>query len=121
MIKTKRIYEQYSNNDGVRILVDKLWPRGVSKKKAHLSLWISQIAPSKDLRNWYSHDAEKWEDFKERYFRELSEKEYYVELLKEIGSEKNVTLLYSAKDKNHNNAAALKEYLTKNTDYKYIN
>lgn len=119
MIKTKRIYEGYNYKDGLRILVDRIWPAGVSKEKAHLSLWISSIAPSNNLLKWYSYDRDKWKDFRQRYFDELSDKEYYIELLKVMATAKNVTLLYSSKDRKHNNAVALKEFLVENS--KYIN
>ena len=119
MIKTKRIYESYDYKDGLRILVDRMWPAGVSKQKAHLSLWISSIAPSNDLLKWYSEDRKRWNDFRKRYFDELSDKEYFIELLKIMSVTKNVTLLYGSKDKTRNNAVALKQFLTENS--KYIN
>jgi len=114
MIKTKRVYNNYKSDDGVRILVDGLWPRGITKKRAHLSLWLNAIAPSRKLRKWYSHDINKWNNFKKRYFNELSSKKELIKLIKEMSNEDNVTLLYGAKDSIHNNAAALKDYIFRN-------
>ncbi len=116
MIFIKRVYDNFSDNDGYRILVDRLWPRGVSKEKAKIDLWMKEIAPTNNLRKWFSHDAEKWELFKIKYMEELKEK---LSLLKEIkkieNNEKVITLVYAAKDENRNNAVVLKEVLeTKN-------
>lgn len=115
MIFIKRIYDNFSDNDGYRILVDRLWPRGVSKEKAKINLWMKEIAPTNNLRKWFSHDAEKWELFKIKYMEELKEK---LSLLKEIkkieNNEKVITLVYAAKDENRNNAVVLKEVLETN-------
>lgn len=112
MIKTKRIYEPSDENDGFRILVDKLWPRGVSKEKANLNLWMKEIAPSDDLRKWFSHDPKKWNEFKTRYRGELKGKYEYLNKIKDIEKiNKNITLVYSAKDKENNNAVVLEDTL----------
>ncbi len=110
MIKIKRIYETPAVEDGFRVLVDRLWPRGVSKEKAKIDLWLKDIAPSDQLREWFAHDPAKWEDFKRKYFKELDKKK---DLISQIPrkSKSDVTLLYAAKDDTHNNAQALKEYL----------
>ena len=114
MIKIKRIYEPPEKEDGFRVLVDRLWPRGVSKDKARVDLWLKEIAPSDQLRKWFSHDPEKWEDFKKRYREELEDKEKLIQTIKKIEKERGVvTLLYSAKDEKHNNAVALNEVLQK--------
>ena len=114
MIKIKRIYEEPSDADGFRILVDRLWPRGVSKKDAKVDLWLKEVAPGDDLRKWVSHDPEKWDEFKRRYFKELDAptgKEGVPGVIVEHARKGTVTLLYAAKDEDHNNAAALMEYL----------
>lgn len=112
MIKTKRAYEPSSGDDGYRILVDKLWPRGVSKEKANLNLWMKEIAPSDDLRKWFSHDPKKWKEFKSRYEMELKDKREYIDKIKDIErNNKVITLIYSAKDKEHNNAVVLEDIL----------
>lgn len=113
MIQLKRIYDPPQKSDGLRILVDRLWPRGLTKEKAKIDLWLKEIAPSNTLRKWSHHDPERWPEFKKRYFAELDD---HTEQLKIILSEakgKTVTLLFAAKDEQHNNAVALKEYLEK--------
>ena len=108
MIRTKRVYEHATRDDGYRILVDRLWPRGLPKDKAKVDLWLKEIAPSGDLRKWFSHDPEKWEEFKKRYETELKQKQELLCRIKQTEKDKRVvTLLYSAKDKEHNNAVAL--------------
>lgn len=108
MIKLKRIYEKASTEDGYRILVDRLWPRGLTKAGARVSLWAKDIAPSDDLRKWCSHDPEKWERFQKRYTQELSEKRERLREVKKIEKkERIVTLLYSSKDDKHNNGIVL--------------
>ncbi len=112
MIKIKRIYAEPNDKDGYRILVDRLWPRGLSKEKAKVDLWLKEIAPSDSLRRWYSHDHEKWEQFKEKYSTELQTKRELIEQIKKIETEKGVvTFLYSAKNETLNNAVALKNIL----------
>lgn len=112
MIKLKRIYDEYSDSDGMRVLVDRIWPRGVSKEKAHLDYWLKEIAPSDALRNWFHHDPTKWTEFEKKYKEELKEK---IDLLEQIrDAEKKhttVTLLYGAKDTQHNQAVVIAELL----------
>ena len=112
MIKLKRIYQTPQREDGLRILVDRLWPRGISKEKSCVDLWLKGIAPSDSLRKWFSHDPEKWLEFRRRYFEELKGKRAALptlRLLKRKG--KPITLLYAAKDPAHNNAVVLREVL----------
>jgi len=111
MIKTKRVYEKSASQDGKRILVDRLWPRGVSKQAGRVDEWMKEIAPSEKLRNWFAHDPRKWEAFKRRYRKELEGKEDLTEQLKDISRKGTLTLVYSAKDELHNQAEALKEFL----------
>lgn len=116
MIKLKRIYEQSSENDGFRILVDRLWPRGISKEDAAIDLWLKDIAPSDELRRWYSHDRNKWEQFRESYMEELGNMSGQTDRIKELENEYGtITLLYSAKDESHNNAVVLREFLENKT------
>lgn len=107
----KRAYEKPEKHDGVRLLVDRVWPRGVKKEDAQIDEWLKEVAPSTELRKWFRHDPDKWPEFKERYFRELDKKKEVVERLQRIASSGRVTLVYGAKDEHHNNAAALKTYL----------
>ncbi len=108
MIKTKRTYDAIDDNDGYRILIDRLWPRGLSKESAHIDLWLKDIAPSTDLRKWYNHEVDKWSEFTERYKKELSEKEDLLnQILKLEKEHKTITLLFSAKDTEHANANVL--------------
>ncbi len=109
-IKIKRVYDRYSPNDGTRILIDRLWPRGIKKEEAKIDLWIKDIAPSDDLRKWFAHDPKKWNEFKKKYSAELKKKK---DLCNEIVNKgkANISLIYAAKDEEHNNAAVLKEYL----------
>ena len=111
MIRLKRAYEPASRDDGKRILVDRLWPRGVSKEKAKIDEWAKEIAPSTELRKWFGHDPAKWIEFQRRYETELSDKRQALSRLKEEGSKGTVTLVYGAKDEVHNQAAALSKIL----------
>ena len=112
MIQIKRVYEELGDDDGHRILIDRLWPRGISKENAHIDLWLKEIAPSTELRKWFNHDPEKWEEFKKLYRDELSEKREMVNQIKELEQKhETVTLLYSAKDTEHANAKVLLEVL----------
>jgi len=114
MIRVKRIYELPSKEDGYRVLVDRLWPRGMSKDKAKIDLWLKDIAPSDDLRKWFSHDPKKWDDFKKKYGLELKERQELLLKIKQAEKEKDtVTLLYSARDEEHNQAVALSAILRK--------
>jgi uncharacterized protein YeaO (DUF488 family) len=107
----KRIYEAQSAQDGARVLVDRLWPRGLKKEDAALDDWIKDIAPSNELRKWFNHEEKKWSEFKERYFKELNEKGTALQRFKKLIGSGRVTLLYSSKEEKLNNAVALKEYL----------
>ena len=112
MIRIKRIYEQAAEEDGFRILVDRLWPRGLSKEKAKVDLWLKEVAPSSELRKWFSHDPTKWAEFKEKYEKELVAKQPLLKEIRRMENEKGtVTLLYSARDVEHNNAVALQAAL----------
>lgn len=111
MLKTKRVYEEAKPDDGVRILVDRLWPRGVSKEKAKIDEWRKDLSPSDELRRWYGHDPAKWEEFESRYRAEL-EQQGKLDDLKDLASRarhENVTLVFAAHDEEHSNAAFLKE------------
>ncbi|MDY6770333.1 MAG: DUF488 family protein [Candidatus Nanohaloarchaea archaeon] len=110
-LRTKRIYEDPESDDGERILVDRLWPRGVAKENAELDGWMQEIAPSDELREWFDHDEGKWDGFVDRYRDELAAKEELVEELRRKADDGTVTLLYAAKDKQHNNAVALKQII----------
>lgn len=112
-IKIKRVYEAPNTNDGKRILVDRLWPRGLTKEKADVDLWLKDIAPTAVLRKWFNHDPEKWEEFKIRYFDELKNNKEPVSLLKDEIKKGPVTLIYGAKDEVHNEALVLKDSLKK--------
>lgn len=108
MIKIKRIYEKPSKVDGFRILVDRLWVRGLIKEEAKIDLWLKEIAPSNELRKWFNHDPKKWDSFKEKYKKELKGKEEFLEQIKKLEKEKGtITLLFSSKEEKYNNAVAL--------------
>ena len=110
-IHVKRVYDKLSEEDGFRVLVDRLWPRGIRKEDAHIDLWLKEIAPSTALRKWFDHDPHKWEEFRKRYFSELeNNSETIARLLHEMNNGE-LTLLFSAKNIEFNNAVALKEYL----------
>ena len=112
MIKIKRVYEKYEKEDGYRILIDRLWPRGVSKEEAKIDLWLKDIAPSDKLRKWFSHKEERWEEFKKRYKDELKEKGELINKIREMEKKhKVITLVYSARDEKRNNAVVLMEFL----------
>ncbi|HXV66843.1 MAG TPA: DUF488 family protein [Nitrosopumilaceae archaeon] len=114
MIKIKRIYEEFSKNDGYRILVDRLWPRGISKERAKIDSWLIEVTPSNYLRKWYSHDPKKWKEFQIKYKKELKDKSDTLDDIKHIEKEKKiVTLLYAAKDKQHTHAIVLLKILEK--------
>jgi uncharacterized protein YeaO (DUF488 family) len=110
-ITIKRVYQQPEDQDGKRILVDRLWPRGLTKEKARVDLWLKEIAPSTELRKWFGHDPERWTDFQKRYRAELKKNAETVLILKEEIDRGPVTLLYGAKDKNHNEAVVLQSIL----------
>jgi len=112
-IRTKRLYDPPERGDGRRVLVDRLWPRGMKKSDASFDEWLRDAAPSTELRRWFAHDAAKWDEFRRRYAKELEAPaaRAAVERLKEFAARGDVTLLYSARDEEHNNAAALRDYL----------
>ena len=110
-LRIKRIYEPREDEDGRRILVDRLWPRGVSKTDAAVDLWLKEIAPSPELRRWFDHDPAKWTEFQRRYRDELEGKPSVVEELREQMRSPNTTLLYAAKDVEHNHARALLAFI----------
>jgi uncharacterized protein YeaO (DUF488 family) len=113
MITLKRAYDPVSPNDGIRFLVERLWPRGVSKATLRIDAWLKDVGPSTALRKWFSHDPEKWEEFRRRYFRELGSQPDAWRPIVSAARRGRVTLVYSSHDTRHNNAVALQEYLRK--------
>jgi len=111
MIKLKRVYEPASPDDGVRILVERLWPRGIKKDALNLDTWLKNVAPSDGLRQWFGHDPKKWNGFRDRYFAELEANPQTWESVAKTARRGRVTLIYSSRDMEHNNAVALKDYL----------
>ena len=109
MIQLKRVYEKPSRKDGVRILVDRLWPRGLTKERAAVNLWLKDVAPSSELRKWFSHDPAKWKEFQARYRKELRQKKDALKLLKQRSEDRTVTLVYGARDEQHNEAVVLRK------------
>jgi uncharacterized protein YeaO (DUF488 family) len=113
-IRLKRVYEPPATSDGFRILVERLWPRGVSKEHAHIDLWLKDAGASTELRSWFGHEPEKWDEFQKRYFDEIRHRPPVVKTLRDIIQEKGtVTFVYAARDTQHNNAVALKAFLEK--------
>ena len=110
-IKIKRVYEQPEKMDGERILVDRLWPRGLTKEKADVDLWLKEIAPSTELRRWFAHDPKKWKTFRRRYETEIRHNDDLIKILKQRARERTVTLIYGARDEKHNEALVLKQFL----------
>ena len=110
-ISLKRVYEKPASEDGKRILVERLWPRGLKKEKAKIDEWLRDVAPSTELRKWYSHDPAKWTDFKKRYWKELEAKKDVVLRLAKESKENKVTFVFGSKEEKLNNANALKEYI----------
>jgi uncharacterized protein YeaO (DUF488 family) len=111
MVKVKRVYDSPSRADGLRVLVDRLWPRGLTKERAAVDLWLKDLAPSTELRKWFGHDPTKWKQFQARYRTELREKEDSIKLLKEKSKDRTLTLLFGARDEEHNEALVLKKVL----------
>ncbi len=107
VLKLKRIYDGYSLEDGYRILVERLWPRGISKEEAHIDLWKKEVAPSNELRKWFNHEDAKWEEFQRRYMDELALDREFEELKKIVSSHGVVTLVFSSRNAEHNNAMVL--------------
>ena len=110
-IRIKRVYEQPDEEDGTRILVDRLWPRGLTKEKAKVDLWLKGVAPSTELRKWFAHDSAKWTEFQARYRNELKRNKEQLSLLKQEAAKGTITLVYGAKDQQHNEAVVLKKLL----------
>lgn len=111
-VKIKRVYEKPDKEDGFRVLVDRLWPRGLTKEKAAVDLWLKEIAPSNELRKWFGHEPEKWPEFRKKYLQELEKNEGPVLILKDHLTKGTVTLIYAARDQVHNEALVLKELLS---------
>jgi uncharacterized protein YeaO (DUF488 family) len=111
MIRLKRVYEKPSRIDGSRILIDRLWPRGLTKERAAVTLWLKDVAPSTELRKWFGHAPARWKQFQARYQKELREKKDALELLKRKSTAHTVTLVYAARDEQHNEALVLKRVL----------
>ena len=109
MLKIRRVYDPPSKADGRRVLVDRLWPRGMKKEAARVDEWMRDISPSDGLRKWFSHDPSKWKDFRIKFRKELKSKHDLVEKLRNYSRQGTVTLLFSAKDEEHNNAVVIKE------------
>ncbi|HEV7139447.1 MAG TPA: DUF488 domain-containing protein [Steroidobacteraceae bacterium] len=110
-VQIKRAYETSSPDDGTRVLVDRLWPRGVKKTDAHISEWMKEVAPSSELRKWFGHDPARWQDFRRRYKAELAGKKDLLHKLRELAGRGRLTLVYSAHDEAHNQAVVLREML----------
>jgi uncharacterized protein YeaO (DUF488 family) len=111
VIKTKRVYEKPTASDGIRLLIDRVWPRGLKKDELALDGWLKDVAPSQRMRKWFGHDPRKWNEFRRRYFAELRGKAGVWAAILEKARESNVTLLYGARDTEHNNAVALRDFL----------
>ena len=113
LVQIKRAYDTPSPNDGIRVLVDRLWPRGLSKERANIDIWLKEVAPSRELRTWFGHQPEKFAEFRHRYEQELSSEEGQeaVAKLRELIGQETVTLVFSAKDSEHNNAVVLRDLL----------
>jgi uncharacterized protein YeaO (DUF488 family) len=114
MIQMKRVYEEAEKSDGRRVLVDRVWPRGVSKEKAQVDEWMKEVAPSPDLRKWFGHKPERFEEFKKRYEKELeesSERQEAVSKLQDWSEQGTVTLVYAAKDQKHNHVVVLRDFI----------
>jgi uncharacterized protein YeaO (DUF488 family) len=118
MIQLKRVYEAPSATDGLRVLVDRLWPRGLTKERAAVDLWLKDLAPSTELRKWFGHDPTKWKQFQQRYRKELRAGNDAIGLLREKCEQGTITLLYGAKDKEHNEALVLQTLLERRGDRK---
>ena len=112
VIRLKRVYEPPSDEDGFRVLVERLWPRGITKDRAKVDLWVKDAGASPELRSWFGHDPEKWDEFRRKYFGEIRQRPLVLKMLQEtIRERKPVTFVFSAHDEHHNNAVALKEFL----------
>jgi uncharacterized protein YeaO (DUF488 family) len=112
-IKIKRVYEAPTKDDGTRILVDRLWPRGLTKQKAAIDLWLKEIAPTAELRKWFAHDSKKWSEFRKKYLQELKDNKEQISIIKDHLKQGAVTLVYGARDQEHNEANVLEELLNR--------
>ncbi|MEN3177410.1 DUF488 domain-containing protein [Gluconobacter sp. OJA] len=112
-VAVKRVYDAVDTTDGLRVLVDRLWPRGVRKSDLHMDMWLKNVAPSPDLRNWFGHDPHRWEGFKRRYLEELEDGNDDVVRLVSLAKEQHVTLLFAAHDTEHNHAIILQDFINK--------
>lgn len=110
-MKLKRVYDPPSRADGVRFLVERLWPRGIARERLQLTAWLKDVGPSPELRKWFNHDPEKWAEFRKRYFRELDSRPETWQPILAAARKGTVTLVYSSRDEEHNNAAALRDYV----------
>lgn len=113
MFQLKRAYEPASPDDGCRVLVERLWPRGLSKQRAAVDVWLKDVAPSAELRKWYGHDPQRWQDFRQRYWQELRSHPEAIEELRAKQHEGKVTLVYATHDEEHSGALALRQFLTR--------
>lgn len=111
MIRIKRVYDDPGKEDGFRVLIDGLWPRGLTRERAKIDIWLKQIAPSTELRKWFGHNPARWSEFKQRYFEELERNTSAVTELRSYVEKYEVTFVYAAKDRDYNNAVCLSEYL----------
>jgi uncharacterized protein YeaO (DUF488 family) len=111
-ITIKRIYEPFSKTDGYRILIDRLWPRGIKKENAHIDKWMKEVAPSTDLRKWFNHEPAKQDEFRVKYHLELQGSAAFEELLQIVREQKTVTLLYASKEEHYNHAIVLRQFIT---------
>ena len=111
VVRIKRIFDAPARTDGLRVLVDRVWPRGITKKAAALDLWVKEVAPSTELRKWFNHDPRRWMDFRLRYRRELQKHRKELEELRAQAAKRRVTLLFGARDTEHNQAVVLREAL----------
>lgn len=119
-IQLKRVYELPQASDGKRVLIDRLWPRGLTKEKAKVDLWLKDIAPTTELRKWFGHDPAKWNEFKKRYHAELKKNSEVVSALIKLLKHGKAAIVYGAKDEEHNDAVVLKEYLEKENVWTYV-
>src|ERR1044071_1689130 len=113
MIKLKRAYEKHGRDDGHCILVERLWPRGLTKRQAKIDLWLKDVAPSTELRRWFGHDPDKWNEFRQRYQKELKQQDQLIKLLKRKAKAGTITLIYAARDEQHSGALVLQRFLQK--------
>ena len=111
MIRVKNVHDERTPDDGFRVLVDRIWPRGVTKERAGIDLWLKDVAPSTELRQWFDHDPARWDEFRRRYARELAGKGEALALLRRHAQTGTLTLVFGARDREHNNAVALREVL----------